>query len=339
MRTSSTTGRSTTKIGRAQEQSGAMAAPDDDERWAMVTKCPNVGTQGVDWEAWEAQHPPPTSYAPPQLEIEYYTASLFKLQRCCSLCSSRSPWFSCCCGAPCLPCLLPGATVGDLNHPEPFLRELLRDEHPLTPDVLRGVFWFKDNVTAPETIVTLSDALWVSGTSGLKTQMYNWTRDYTFFGVIFTCFAARSKESAKDGYVRLELSPSGQWIWMTGDQLVYVVQAEDDLRDRDGSRLPPGTLMRLTYSDGDPKRALVYQYLWVPIARKDAGGKLVTTEALEQLRALANTRHSYRCGCPWPCPNIGCCLTDEEFLAATMDRSPQQLYIPAPQAMQRSGST
>ena len=77
----------------------------------------------------------------------------------------------------------------------------------------------QDNVTAPEQVFTLSDGDWVSTSLGLKAQRYNWTRDSTLFGGIFYCWAALQPESPSHGNVRIELAPSGKWIWMTGDQV------------------------------------------------------------------------------------------------------------------------
>jgi hypothetical protein len=231
---------------------------------------------------------------------------------------------------------VPGAKHVQLQEPsafDSFFEDMLRHENSTTPAFLRGVFWFKDNVTAPEQLLTVSDAEWVLPTLGLKTQEYNWTRDATCFGFAFLCLAVigRRNQDPQNGYVRLELSPSGRWIWMTSDQLIYIVQPDDVITDSTGEvlNMPAGSLMRITYKDGDPTQDIVYQYMFMPVAKKQPDGTILKMPALEELIAQLEAKTSYRFGC---C-GVGCCLNEAEFMASVKELSPNQLFVPKQEHM------
>mmetsp|Transcript_80493 Transcript_80493/g.204624 ORF Transcript_80493/g.204624 Transcript_80493/m.204624 type:complete len:310 (+) Transcript_80493:34-963(+) len=303
-------------------------------KWRIVTRNPNVSTTtGVDWEKWEAQHEPPTVYDPPQLKIDYYRTGgqvdpMWCAMLCCSLADSRSPWCRPCITA-CVPCCIFGTKFVDLRDTDDFFATVLREESPDTPEVVRGVFWMQDNVTAPEQIITLSDAEWRTPSSGLKPTRYNWTRDSTCWGLSFYCMPNCMTDHPEVGNVRIEISPSGKWIWMQGDQLVYIVQPHDVIRDGAGQPLdmPAGTLMRLTYNGGDPKKKLNYQYLLTRVAfKRSDDGAIVKTAAYEVLQQQLRYEPVYRCSC---C-GVGLCLNEDEFVTATKSLSPLQMYMPKP---------
>ena len=308
------------------------------KKWAFVSSNPHVSADaGPSWEQWEAQHPPPTVYDPPQLKLPYYVSSksasvAWMPHRCLPFCSSRSPWCTPCVVA-CVPCCYRGVKAVDLGGTsrlaqgtDAFFAEMLHDENPNTPEMLRGVFWFKDNVTAPEQLFTLSDADWRSASSGLKAQRFNWTRDATCFGACFMCPAVCHPEHPTSGNIRLEVSPSGKWIWMGQDQLVYIVQPGDVIRDGKGEPLdlPTGSLMRLTFKDPADPRELSYQYIFARVAYKQEDGAIVKTAEYDALRQQLHSRHAYRLSC---C-GVGLCLDDEELLASIKELSPWQIYVP-----------
>ena len=84
---------------------------------------------------------------------------------------------------------------------------------------------------------------------------------------------------SQQGNLRLELSPDERWIWMTGDQLIYIMQPGDDIRGRDGEKLAEGTLLRVTYKDADPTGTLIYQYRFTRIAYKRPDGTVPPPQA------------------------------------------------------------
>merc|ERR1712137_1076326 len=104
------------------------------------------------------------------------------------------------------------------------------------------------------------------------------------------------------------LSPSGRWIWMTGDQLIYITQPDDVITDSTGEALniPAGSLMRITYTDGDPTKPVTYQYLFIRLAQKQPDGTILKMPGLQELVAQMNAKTEYRFGC---C-GVGCCLTE-----------------------------
>lgn len=313
----------------------AMTANHTEGKWAILSRNKHISSAGIDWKPWEEEHPKPVVYAPPQLDIGYYTPGagrcLLAPHFMCSCLSSRS---FCCPGLS--TCCLNGAKRVTLTSPaasDNFLKEMLQHEDPLTPELLRGVFWMRDNVTAPETLVTLSDAEWVSPALGLKTQKYNWTRDDTCFGFGFirNSVPAEKSQDPASGFVRLDLSPSGKWIWMTNDQLVYIPQPGDVFTDTSGNvlDLPPGSLIRVSYAGEEPPFKVAYQYLLVPVARKQADGSVVKTAAFDDLVAQMEAKGHYRLRC---C-GVGWCLNDKEFMEATVELSPHHVYIPKQQEM------
>lgn len=299
-------------------------------RWKIISHSPYVSTTTgiIDWEKWEAQHQPPLVYDRPQLKMDYYGSCAFWPHQCCSMMNSRS-W----CCRPCIPacltcCCICGTKFVDLREPDDFFATMLHEEHPNTPDVLRGVFWMHDNVTAPEEIMTLSDADWHTPFSGLKAQQYNWTRDCTLFGLIFYCIPHMAPDNPNLGNVRLELSPSGKWIWMQGDKLIYIVQPHDVIRDVVGRPLhwPAGTLMRISYADADPNKGIDYQYHLTRVAFKCSDGAIVKMAGYEELQQQMRFEPVYRCSC---C-GVGLCLNDDEFMTAIKSLSPSQMYMPKP---------
>jgi len=270
-------------------------------RWQVVAS--EAGPDGIeDWAAWEATARPPATYDPPQLRPgSMFAPSLYWLDwfthrsGCCGLPVRLSSPVPCCCVR-----LLECACVsrlerGRISDPDEwFHRMLTQPNDAACPEKLRGIFWMRDNVAPPETLITFHDAEWgsVDGATrfGLKAQPNNWTHDPTCFGFIFTVAAEKclARDTPGKASLRLEISPSGKWVHMDSDQMIYVLQEGDEYMRPDGTKLVAGDLMRLSFKSGwgmDTSTPVTYQYHVQRVAYLDGNRKLVKTAAYDELRA------------------------------------------------------
>jgi len=174
------------------------------------------------------------------------------------------------------------------------------------PEMLRGIWWLKDNVAA-EGLITFHDADWDSEKLGLKTAKYNWTVDaYNVWGAILS-----ANFWLRGGNHLFEFSPSGKWIHISvkdpGSDWIYVIQPGDVFKRPDGSVLdvsPGSDMMRVSFETLDTNSTIRYQYLVRRVAYLGSDGNLVTTPVYEQLVEAANRSPHSVCG-QFGCFDVG----------------------------------
>lgn len=276
----------------------APAAPLDERyrkgAWAVVSS--EAGADGiVDWAAWEATAKPPLTYDPPQLKPGFMPCDCVDwFSHRSALCGMKvrlSSPLPCCCVMVLEALCLSGLEHNLISDPDDwFVRMLQHPDDSACPPHIRGIWWMRDNLAAPETLITFHDAEWASPRLGLKRQPYNWTHDSTCWGFIFSVGGEACLHQNQPGKatLRLEISPSGKWMHMDMDQMIYVVQEGDSYARPDGSRLAAGDLMRLSWREGwqmNTSEPLFYQYHVQRVAYLDSDRKLVKTAAYDELRA------------------------------------------------------
>lgn len=170
--------------------------------------------------------------------------------------------------------------------------------NPHCPKELQGVFWMRDNVQAPETIVCFNGWAWKSnpvgrkGMVGMGTLKYNWSHEPTNYGADFILATA-------DAVGGVQIHPSGKWISLmmipsdptdvNGEITyfwIYVIQPGEEFFDQDGKKidyLQPGDLLRLSWNGTDPysckNEDMSYFYTPRKIAHLDDNGKTVINES------------------------------------------------------------
>lgn len=196
------------------------------------------------------------------------------------------------------------------------------------PELLRGVWWMKDNV-ANETLLSFESAHWGSpGTKmegvGIKHVFKNWSKGSSMWGSML----ARSHEEM---FGVFKISPNLQWINLDMDNWIYILQAGDKLVDPSGKPVPftPGDdLLRVTWNDQDPKKGIYYQYIVSRVAFKDESGKLQKVHpAYDELLDRA-TRPTLQGAC---CNLFLCNISDAEYGSAYDCIDDHQIYIPGPE--------
>jgi len=226
-------------------------------------------------------------------------------------------------------CCLTDLERGRISQPDEWFTRMLKyPDDRACPAQLRGLWWMRDNVAPPETLITFHDAEWASPRLGLKQQRYNWTHDPTCFGCIFSLVTGEAwwhREQPGSATLRLEISPSGKWVHMDMDQMIYVLQPGDEFTKADGSKMLPGDMMRLSFADGwqmDTSRPPRYQYHVQRVAYLDEKGALVKTAAYDELRAnvLAPSRY--------PCWRM--CWSGEQVADALCELSDEQVWRSPP---------
>ena len=111
------------------------------------------------------------------------------------------------------------------------------------PPVYSG-FWFMQDNTMPESVVSLDDAEWRERVV-VKNARHTWSREPTLCGILFhvasSCCGTQTIKRRKDS------------SWKPQDGYIYQLRNSDRLVDASGRSVPtkPGDRMRVFYCDGE----------------------------------------------------------------------------------------
>mmetsp|Transcript_137334 Transcript_137334/g.194327 ORF Transcript_137334/g.194327 Transcript_137334/m.194327 type:complete len:330 (+) Transcript_137334:60-1049(+) len=271
------------------------------------------------------------TYDPPQKKPKFV-----KKLRDVNLFTPRSPWFTGfpCCGAELWRCYLrhsQGYEMQDvyISDPDDWFLQIL--EPPKSgnhcPDFLKGVWWMQDNV-ANETIVSLESAHWghpygPNPEVGMKHALKNWTTGTGMLGTVIM-------NVKRNAWPCLRLSPDRKWITFSKHDFIYLLDANDKLKDVKGNEIPfrvGDDFLRVSWRNGDPKQGIDYQYLFRKVAFKDAEGKLQKTPTYQQLLERAK-RPTVQGAC---CNFYLCNISDEEYGSIYDSLDDHQILIPGPE--------
>ncbi|CAJ1371951.1 unnamed protein product [Effrenium voratum] len=294
----------------------AAAYEDDKINWEKYMEL----IKGLDW----------LTYNPPQKKPEWTGRT-----RNFNFFTPRTPWLRGFpfCVAEGFRCYLrcKGADIKHvyISQPDEWFNQMLSSTNPDCPDWLRGVWhmydvsfqWqcldVEDNV-ANETVVTMEDAMWKNGI-GYKWPFVNWTTGSSWWGSVLL--------GMKYSFVcALQISPDKKWISFSRDDYIYVLGPEDKMVDATGKEIPfvvGQDLLRITWTNGDPKQGIYYQYLMRKVAYKDEDGKLVKTPAYQDL--LDRATRPTAAGC---CCNLCLCnVSDEDYPSIYDQLDDHQLLV------------
>lgn len=185
----------------------------------------------------------------------------------------------------------------------------------------------QDNV-ANETIVSLESAHWghpygPNPEVGMKHALKNWTTGTGMLGTVIM-------NVKRNAWPCLRLSPDRKWITFSKHDFIYLLDANDKLKDVKGNEIPfrvGDDFLRVSWRNGDPKQGIDYQYLFRKVAFKDAEGKLQKTPTYQQLLERAK-RPTVQGAC---CNFYLCNISDEEYGSIYDSLDDHQILIPGPE--------
>mmetsp|Transcript_42008 Transcript_42008/g.110883 ORF Transcript_42008/g.110883 Transcript_42008/m.110883 type:complete len:357 (-) Transcript_42008:131-1201(-) len=292
------------------------------------------------WDVIESSFTPPQIYDPPQLRPGYIKCS------CINYLAHRSPLGArpgcpCCC-VPCAYCWQPGGYYVDLLEPDEWFTKMLSTgTSPNFPsELLKGIYWMDGNLSG-EVLTTFHDANWTTPSVGLKLWWFNWVTDYNLIGCFMKTLSASTCFSLTN---RIEVSPNKKWVMLSFGTAprkadgantcwMYVPQKGDKFKRLDGTELQweLGDLMRINHESPYSADAEVnYQYMARRVAYLDEDGKLVKTQAYEELRRQASAPNPH----PPTCCGYGFCGLKKELLPEAVhsfqNRKQHVVYAPPP---------
>jgi hypothetical protein len=194
-----------------------------------------------------------------------------------------------------------------ITEPDQWFTAMLKvPAHRNCPEILKGAWWMQDN-PGSETICTFHQCNWLTRRLAFQDTRKNFCLDASNIGGFAAATFILSNYTS-----RIEISPNDKWINLGGFSWMYVIQPDDDIRDKSGQPIDvePGDMMRCSYLDEpvDPQyrltgqHTIMFQYLVRRIAYLDPeSGVLVRTKAYDTLYERAAGPSSKTC-----CGEDGC---------------------------------
>jgi len=296
----------------------------DGNHSAMDHAMPMTNSDLYDWEKYEKllDQMRPTTYKPSIMALgskigKCWTGVDLSARSNCCLTPSWLTWKAVESSKP----MAGKAIFSKISEGVPMFEELLKGSvNPNCPDDFLGVWWQRDGSGA-ETLITWHEADWKSKKEAAKQEIYGWTFTPSWMGYLVS--AGRFSNT-----LPVDISPSGKWVRLGGNQFIYTVQPGDSFTDPDtGAKveyIKAGDKMRVQLNDClDPSKGWGWQYLVQQIAYKDATGKVVLTEHYDELKRRATYETASICY-----NNFVCCPTeDQEIQLYSSIRDEQFFYV------------